>query len=129
MDEATSSPSAPMTEATATIAELPQIELPHATRIAKRFDRPSSLPIVKLRTIVPVTITTMQASRRHPAASTVAALTLAPRSTTATSRSCLALNLMPGIHAFPGVQAVRTAVPIRIDSTSASIHGLSLIHI
>ncbi len=36
MEAATSSPSAPITGAVAAIAELPQIELPQATRIAMR---------------------------------------------------------------------------------------------
>ena len=42
IDEATSSRSAPMIGATAAIAELPQIELPQAIRIAMCCGRPSA---------------------------------------------------------------------------------------
>ena len=42
IDEAMSSPSAPITGATAAIAELPQIELPQAIRIDIRCGRPSA---------------------------------------------------------------------------------------
>ena len=42
MDEATSSLLAPITGATAAMAELPQIELPQATRIAIRRGRPNT---------------------------------------------------------------------------------------
>ena len=45
MDDATSSPSAPITGATAAIAELPQIELPHATSTAIRCGNPSDRQI------------------------------------------------------------------------------------
>lgn len=43
-DEATSSGSAPITGATAAIAELPQIEFPQATSVASLGGRPSSRP-------------------------------------------------------------------------------------
>ena len=62
----------------------------------------------------------MPSSIHGPIASTVAALTLAPSRTTATSSRVLAENSMPGLQRAPGGQAVRTAVPIRIASTSAS---------
>ena len=42
IDEATSSLSAPITGATAAIAELPQIELPQAIRIETRRGKPSA---------------------------------------------------------------------------------------
>ena len=42
IDEAMSSPSAPITGATAPIAELPQIELPQATMIDNLLDRPTA---------------------------------------------------------------------------------------
>jgi len=42
IEEAMSSPSAPITGATAAIAELPQMEFPHATKMAIRCDRPNA---------------------------------------------------------------------------------------
>ena len=47
----------------------------------------------------------------------------APNSATATSSSVLALNVIPACHRGPGVQAVRTAAPSRMASTSVSSHG------
>jgi hypothetical protein len=123
IDAATSSPSAPITGATAAIAELPQIELPHATRMARRFDRPSSRPITKLSRIAPATMPRIETSKGQPAARTVVALSDAPSSTTATSSTNLALNSTPRFHLGPGIQTVRTAVPTRIASTSASIQA------
>ncbi len=45
IDDAMSSPSAPITGATAAIAELPQIELPQAIRMAMRCGKPSARQI------------------------------------------------------------------------------------
>ena len=45
IDEAMSSPSAPMTGATAAIAELPQIELPQATSTDIFFGSPNARQI------------------------------------------------------------------------------------
>ena len=56
-----------------------------------------------------------------PMASTAWTETEAPSSITATSRRNLAEKSMPGRNIAGGVQAVRTATPIRIASTSASM--------
>ena len=53
----------------------------------------------------------------------VVMLTEAPSMTIATSSTNLAQKLMPGLKRGPGVQALRTATPIRIASTSASRYG------
>ena len=45
IDAATSSRSAPITGATAAIAELPQTAFPHATRIARLGDKPAARPM------------------------------------------------------------------------------------
>ena len=60
IDPATSLLSAPMTGATAAMAELPQIALPVATRKAKRGPSPRSLPITKPRTRTEATPATIR---------------------------------------------------------------------
>ena len=115
-----SSPSAPITGATAAMAELPQIELPQATRIAMRSGKPSPRQMMKLEPSAMATTEAMPTRRIGPSASTVATLTDAPSMTTATSSRSFAENAMPGTKCFGGVHAVRRATPSRIASTSAS---------
>ena len=79
--------------------------------------------MAKLSRIAPATIAAIETSKAQPTDRIVAALTEAPRSTTAISSSSLALKSIPGFHAAPGVQAVRTAAPTRMASTRASIHA------
>ena len=74
--------------------------------------------------IAPATIARIEKRRGQPAERIVAALIDAPRSTTAISSTSLALKSMPGFHRLPGTQVVRIAAPIKIASTSASIHVL-----
>jgi hypothetical protein len=76
--------------------------------------------MLKLSRIAPATIPRIDTRRIQPADKMVAALTLAPSSNTAISRSSFALKLIPGFHLGPGVQTVRTAAPIRIANTNAS---------
>src|ERR1700720_2116047 len=70
-----------------------------------------------------ITTSTMPASSAGPTAITVRVLTEAPSSSTAISRSALALKLIPGSHRVRGVHAVRMAVPSRMARTSASSHA------
>ncbi len=58
--------------------------------------------------------------RVRPEAAIVENEMVAPSSTTANSRSCLALNAIPGRQRESGSQTLRTAIPIRIAITSAS---------
>ena len=115
-----SSPSAPITGATAAIAELPQIELPQAIRIAMRNGKPKPRQMMKLEPSAMATTAAMPTRRIGPSAKTIATLTDAPSMTTATSSRNFALNAMPGTKRFAGVHAVRMATPSRIASTSAS---------
>ena len=120
IEEATSRLSAPITGATAAIAELPQIELPHATRTASLAGSPSARPMAKLAVMASATVAAIPSSSGPPSARTVAVLMDKPSSTTATSSSVLPLKSIPLFQNLPGVQAERTAVPVRIARTSAS---------
>ena len=62
MEDAISSPSAPITGATAAIAELPQMELPQATRIAMRRGSPRRRLMAKLVAMATATTTTIPSS-------------------------------------------------------------------
>jgi len=66
------------------------------------------------------TIRTTDASSNEPDAAIIAKLIEAPRSMTATSSSCFALNATPDCHRSPGVQKPRMTMPSRIAMTSAS---------
>ena len=120
IEDAISSPSAPMTGATAAIAELPQMELPQAIRIESRVGRPSMRLMPKLRPSVTTTVAAIAPSKATPDAAIAAKLMDAPSSITATSSSCLALKAMPACQRSDGFQKLRTAMPSRIASTSAS---------
>ncbi len=65
--EATSSFFAPTTGASAAMAELPQIALPHATRSACTGDKPSARPIALPVTIAAITMPTIDATSGRPA--------------------------------------------------------------
>jgi len=121
IDDAMSSPLAWITGATAAIAELPQIELPQATRIESRIGRPRTRQITKLTRIATATTRTIAPSNSGPEATSASRLIEAPSSMTATSSSCLALKAMPRTHRRPGFQAVRNAMPSRIARTRASM--------
>jgi hypothetical protein len=120
MEAATSSPSAPITGATAAIAELPQIELPQATSKAMRGGRRSRRPMTKLAPMADATTPAMPSSIHGPAARIVFALIDTPSRTTATSSRIFALKPMPGNQRRSGVHRLRTLVPITIASTKAS---------
>ncbi len=117
---ATSSARAPITGATAAIAELPQMALPQATRIAMRAGRPRVRQIRKLPAMPMTTVPTMPISSVGPEARMAHRLSEAPSRRTATSSSCLAQNAIPECKRASSTQAVRTAMPIKIASTSAS---------
>src|SRR6478609_10630652 len=117
---ATSSESASMTGATATIAELPQIELPQAINIESRLDNPQKRATRKLAQIEMTTIATTQTTSVAPALRNVPKLKEAPRRTMAISSNVLELKLMPGCQdVLPG-KTVRVMIPITIAKTSAS---------
>ncbi len=120
IEDAISSLVAPMTGATAAIAELPQMELPQAIRIDSRVGRPSMRLMPKLSARVTMTVAAIAPSNAAPDAATAAKLIDAPSSITATSSSCLALKAMPACQRSEGFQKLRTAMPSRIASTSAS---------
>ena len=67
------------------------------------------------------TVAAMAPIRSQPDARIAAKLIDAPSSITATSSSCLALKAIPERQRSDGSQAVRTAIPSRIATTSASI--------
>ena len=83
IDAAISSLLAPITGATAAIAELPQMELPQAIKIAMRSGRPIIRPMTKLTPSAIATTEPMPIRRNGPSARTVAILTDAPSMTTA----------------------------------------------
>ena len=115
-----SSLSAPITGATAAIAELPQIELPQATSIAIRTGRPSSRPMPKLAPSARMTMITIAPSRTMPDAAIAENVSEAPSSATATSSNCFAANAIPMSQRRSGSQIARIAIPSRIAMTMAS---------
>jgi len=88
IEEMISSLLAPITGATAAIAELPQIELPQAIRIERRVGKPSNRLIPKLAASATMTIITIAPSRAKPDAAIAENVSEAPSSATATSSSC-----------------------------------------
>ena len=120
IDDATSFAEAPITGATAAIAEFPQIEFPAATSTAIRTGSPIHRPTPYENPSTATTVPAIPASNPHPAAATVCRLMLAPSSSTATSSTAFAQNPIPRPNRAPGTHAVRTAVPSKIASTSAS---------
>lgn len=120
IEEAISSVLAPITGATAAIAELPHIELPQAIRIERRTGKPSDRLMPKLTASARMTIVTIAASRTKPDAAIAANVSEAPSSATATSSNCFALKAIPARHRRPGSQNVRMAVPSRMAITMAS---------
>ena len=111
---------APITGATAAIAELPQIALPQAIRQARCDGKPRQRAMAKEIARVTTTVPTTAKSRTGPEAMIAARLIEAPSSITATSSSCLAEKAMPDRQNGSGVQAARIPIPIRIAMTSAS---------
>ncbi len=65
----------------------------------------------------------MASSSHGPKAATAAPETVAPSRATATSSRVLALKVTPGDHSDDGVHTRRRAAPIRMASTSPSIHA------
>ncbi len=120
IEDATSRLSAPITGATAAIAELPQIELPHATSMASLAGNPSKRPMAKLNVIATATVTAIPSRSGPPSARTVAVLIDSPSSTTAISSRVFPLKSIPLFQSAPGFQTDRTAVPVRMAKTSAS---------
>ena len=116
-----SSPSAPITGATAAIALFPQIELPQAMRIAIRVLRPCKRQMPKLAAMATTTTPAMPKIIAGPIASTACTLTDAPSSMTAISSRSLADTSMPRLNKAGGAQAVRTTTPSRIARTNASM--------
>src|ERR1700676_4929782 len=109
IDEATSSVLAPMTGATAAIAELPHIELPQAIRIERRTGKPRDRLMPKPTARDRITTMTIVPSSTKPDAAIAAIVSEAPSSATATSSNCLALKAMPGRQRPAGSQSVRIA--------------------
>ena len=95
IEEIMSSELAPITGATAAIAELPQIELPQAIRIDRRTGKPSARLMPKLAPSARMTIVTIAPSRTMPDAAIAPNVSEAPSSATATSSSCFAENAIP----------------------------------
>jgi len=113
-----------MTGATAAIAELPQIELPHATNSAMRTGSLSSLPIQKPPTMEVATTPAMPSNSSGPIESRAVPLSEAPSRTIAISSRYLAEKAIPACHLSSSAHTLRTAVPIRMAITSASIQAL-----
>ncbi|GJD59537.1 hypothetical protein IFDJLNFL_5466 [Methylobacterium dankookense] len=120
MAAATSRLSAPMTGATAAMAELPQMALPQAISSAMRTGSPRPRQMAQLARMVSTTAATMPVRSAGPEATMAPRLTEAPSRVTATSSTCLAEKAMPALKRAPGTQAVRMAMPIRMASTRAS---------
>jgi hypothetical protein len=80
---------------------------------------------VKLAPRVITTVTTTVASSNGPEAAIIAKLIEAPRSMTATSSTCFALNAIPDCQRPDGVQKPRMIIPNKIAITSASTYGCS----
>ena len=123
MDDATSAASAPITGATAAMAEFPQIALPVATRIARRRRRPSARAINTPSTSPNATIDTIATPRAGPARSDSGRSTEIPRIATDSSSTCLPANRMPGSSRAFGRQTSRTIIPTSSATTSASMTG------
>jgi hypothetical protein len=99
IEEATSSPLAPITGATAAMAELPQIALPQADRGAKQLLEVAVMLLgasISLKALVAsgpallTTVATMPVSRAGPEATSALRLIEAPSSITATSSTVTA---------------------------------------
>ena len=123
IDAAMSSPLARIRGATVAIAELPQIELPHAIRMESLVGSPNRRLKAKLAASVTATVPAVSAISKLPDAAMAAKLIDAPNSATAASSSCLALKAMPACQRSEGIQTVRTRMPIRIAATRASTNG------
>src|SRR5260370_22842389 len=91
IDEATSSVLAPITGATAAIAELPHIELPQAIRIERRTGRPRDRLMPKLTASDRITTVAIATNSTGHEAAIAPMEGQAPSSATATSSTCLAL--------------------------------------
>src|SRR5260370_39799560 len=119
IDEATSSVLAPITGATAAIAELPHIELPQAIRIERRTGRPRDRLMPKLTASDRTTTGTIATSSTGPDAAIAAIDSEAPSNATATSTTSLALKAMPAGQRPPGSHGGRITGPAPIASTIA----------
>ena len=105
------------------MAELPQMELPQATRMASLGDRPRKCPICVLAKMPTSTTMTMESSMMGPALSSEGRSMETPSRTMANSSTCLAEKSMPGSRRLSICQNVRTSMPSRIAITSPSMMG------
>jgi hypothetical protein len=110
-----------MTGATAARAELPQMALPPAIRIARLPLSPANRPPTTPSPSVMAVVMTTAASKAKPSASRLRRSSEAPSRTMATSSTNWAVKTIPVLNILDGIQTVLNATPIRMARTMASI--------